>query len=104
LALLREFGSAGVSEAYVVAPGEEVNFPGSVSNSLLAVSGSVQAVCNKMSTIDEMRAAFGRKHQQPSKLGACVRSRGNLCERDDSDEMCEIPSTMTFDFVLMRPK
>ena len=72
-----QFGCSQVRETYVVAPGKEVNLPGSVSNCLLAVSGSVQAVCNRMSTIDEMRAAFGRKRRQPSKLGACARSKGN---------------------------
>jgi hypothetical protein len=60
--LQKEFGGAGVWEAYVVAPGEEVNLPGSVSNCFLAVRGSMQAVCNRMSTINEMRAAFGRNH------------------------------------------
>jgi hypothetical protein len=88
----------------MVAPGKEVNLPGTVSNCLLAVSGSVQVVCNRMSTIDEMRAAFGRKRQQPSKLGACARSRGNLCERADSDGMREILSAITFNFVSTQPK
>jgi hypothetical protein len=85
-------------------PGEEVNLPGLVCNCLLAVRGSVQSVCNRMSTIDEMRVAFGRKHQQPSKLGACARSRGNWRERDDLDRMREIPLAMTFVLVLMQAK
>ncbi len=40
-ALQWELRSAGVWEAYVMAPGKEVNLPGPVSNCLLAVRGSV---------------------------------------------------------------
>jgi hypothetical protein len=61
-ALQRQFWSAWVWEAYVVAPGKEVNLPGSISNCLLAVRGSKQPVCDRTSTINEMRVVFGRKH------------------------------------------
>jgi hypothetical protein len=71
-----------------------VNLLGSISNCLLAVTRYVQSVCNRISTIEEMRVAFGRKHRQPSKLGACWRSRGNSGERDDLDGMREILSAM----------
>jgi hypothetical protein len=77
LTLQGQFGCARVQNTYVMAPGKEVNLRGSVSNCLLAMSGSMQASCNRMSTIDEVRVAFGRKRRQPSKLGACARSRGN---------------------------
>ena len=71
--LQRQLGSARVMEAYVLTPGEEVNLPGAVSNGLLAVRGSMQAFCNRMSTINEVIAALGRKRRQPFKLGACAR-------------------------------
>jgi hypothetical protein len=87
-----------------VAPGKEVNLPGSVSNCLLAVRESVQAVRNRMSTINEMRVSIGRKRRQPSKLGGCARSRGNSCERDDLDGMHEILLAMTLDVVSMQSK
>ncbi len=41
-ALQRQFGSAWVWEAYVMATGEEVNLLGLISNCLLAVRGSMQ--------------------------------------------------------------
>ena len=69
----RQLGSARVMKAYVLTPEEEVNLPGAVSKGLLAVRGSVQAFCNRMSTINEVIAALGRKRQQPFKLGACAR-------------------------------
>jgi hypothetical protein len=53
-----------------MAPGKEMNFPGSVSNSLLADSGSMETVCNRVMTIDEIRVEFGRKCRQPFRLGA----------------------------------
>ena len=56
-----QLGGAGVMEAYGVTPGEEVNLPGAVSNGLLAVRGSMQAFCNRMSTINEVIVALGRK-------------------------------------------
>ena len=59
--LQRQLGSARVVEAYVLTPGEELNFPGAVSNCLLAVRGSMQAFCNRISTINEVIAALGRK-------------------------------------------
>jgi len=73
LALERELRVAGVDEAYGVAPRKEVNLPASVSNSLLAKRGSMQSVCDRTATIDEMIAALGGKHQHPFKLGACAR-------------------------------
>ena len=79
-------------------------FPGSVSNCLLAVRGSMQPIHNRTTTIDEMSAAFGRKRQKPSKLGACERSKGNSREIEDLDGMLEIPSAITFDFVSMQLK
>jgi hypothetical protein len=51
---------ACIGEAYLVAPRKEVNLQGLVTNSLLAERGSVQ-VCNRAITIEEMRAALGRK-------------------------------------------
>jgi len=72
-----QLGSAQVWEGYVVAPGEEVNFPGSVSNCLLTKRGSMQSFCKRTSTINEMRVALGWKRRQPRKLGACARRRGN---------------------------
>ena len=68
----------GVLEAYGMTPGEEVNLPGVMSNGLLAVRGSMQAFCNRISTINEVITALSRKHQQPSKLGACARRIGKL--------------------------
>ena len=73
-----QLGGAGVMEAYVVTPGEEMNFPDAVSNGLLAVTGSMQAFCNRISTINVVIVALGRKRQQPSKLGACARRIGKL--------------------------
>ena len=73
-----QLGRTRVVEAYVLTPGEEVNFLGAVSNGLLAVRGSMQAFCNRISTISEVIAAFGRKRRQPSKLGAFVRRIGKL--------------------------
>jgi hypothetical protein len=61
-ALQRQFGSAWVWEAYVMATGEEVNLLGLISNCLLVVRGTMQLVRNRTSTIDETRVAFGRKH------------------------------------------
>ena len=49
-------------EVYGVTPGEEVNLPGVISNHLLTVRGSMQAVCNRISTISKVSLAFGRKH------------------------------------------
>ena len=63
------FWGTGVNKAYVMAPQKELKLPGSVSNGLLAVSGSTQSVCNRATTIHEMRSDFGRKHRHPSKLG-----------------------------------
>ncbi len=73
-----QLGGAGVMEAYGVTPGEEVNLPGAVSNGLLAVRGSMQPFCNKISTINEVIATTGRKRQQPSKRGAFARRIGKL--------------------------
>ncbi len=53
-----QLGGAGVVEANGMTPGEEVNL---LSNGLLAVRGSMQAFCNRMSTINEVIAALGRK-------------------------------------------
>ncbi len=76
-ALQGQFRSAGDRETDAATPGKEVNLPGSVSNCLLAMRGSMQTVRNRAPVIEEMRAAFGRKRRQPSKLGACVSSKGN---------------------------
>ncbi len=73
-----QLGGAGVVENYGMTPGEEVNLPGVVSNGLLAVRGSMQAICNRMSTINEVIVALGRKRRQPSKLGAFMRRIGKL--------------------------
>ena len=78
LALDWDLRRAGVRWAYIMALGQDKNLPGLMSNSLLAKKGSVKVVCNRTATINEMRAAFRRKCRQPSKLGACARSRGNL--------------------------
>jgi hypothetical protein len=91
-------------EAYGVTPGEEVNLPGAVSNDLLAVRGSMQAFCNRMSTINEVITALGRKRQQPFKLGACTRRIGKLRARACSDGIHEMLSAMTLVFVSTRPK
>jgi hypothetical protein len=61
LALEQGLRVAGVNKAYGVAPRKEMNLPASVSNSLLAERGSMQSVCNRTVTIDEMMAALGRK-------------------------------------------
>jgi hypothetical protein len=38
----------------------------------------MQAVCNRISTIHEMRAAFGRKHRQPKKVGGLCEEQREL--------------------------
>ena len=80
-------------------PGEEVNLLGVVSNCLLAVRGSMQAVYNRISTINELSMALGRKHRQPFKLGVCARRIGKSCARVCSDGIQEMPSAMTLVFV-----
>ena len=81
-----------------------MNLPGLVSNCLLTVRGSQEAVCNRTSTINEMMSALGRKRRQPSRLGACMRRIGKFLESEDSDGIHEMPSAMTFDLVSRRPK
>ena len=103
-ALQGQLRGAGVRKAYAGAPGKVVNLPGSVRNCLLAVSGSMHPIRNKVSEIDGMRVAFGRKRRQPSKLGACARSRGKSREREDSDGIHEMLWAMTYDFVSSQPK
>ena len=56
LAMERELRVAGFDEAYGVAPRKEVNLPASMSNSPLAKRGSMQSVCNRTATIDEIIA------------------------------------------------
>ena len=73
VSLQGQLGGAGVMEAYIVSPGKEANLPGAVSNGLLAVRGSMQAFCNRISTINEVIAALMRKRRQPFKLGAYAR-------------------------------
>ena len=75
-ALEWELRGAGVCKAYAVAPLQEVNLPGLVSNSWLIERGSIWLVCNRTTTINEMSAALGKKCQQPLKLGACARRSG----------------------------
>jgi hypothetical protein len=87
-----------------MAPGKEVNLPGLVSNCLLIKRGTMQLFCKRTSTIAETRAVFGRKRQQPRKLGACARRGGNLWGMVCSEGMHEMPSAMTFVFVSTRPK
>ena len=95
---------AGVMEAYGMTPGEEVNLLGAVSNGLLAVRGSMQAFCNRMSTINDVITALGRKLQQPFKLGACARRIGKLLASVCSDGIHEMLSAMTLVFVSTRLK
>ena len=81
-----------------------MNHPGSVSNSLLVMSGSVNSVCNSAPIIEEMMAAFLEVTPQASKARARVMRSANSCVSDDSDRIHEIPSAMTLDFVSMRLK
>ena len=81
-----------------------MNCPGSVSKSLLVVSGSVDSVCNSAAIIEEMMVAFGREHRKPERLGACVMRSANSCVSEDLDGVHEIPSAITLDFVSTQPE